>query len=185
MSSTEPLPELIPEPSALVALVTQLVEGRWSRSDEERQGLFKRLGFTSGARLDEAREGSTGETFALATELPGEVFTSWSSYNGRFMGICFRPYAFMEPGVPAALRGHDEVWNRLTDLYGQPTRPWDNEEVPPSIWKVNGRDIVPHFSDRRDSGMMLSIEDTELSAAAEAEAHNEWLGRRGGSADPA
>ncbi len=56
------------------------------------------------------------------------------------------------------------------DLYGRPTRPWEDEEVPPSIWKVNSRQIVMHLFTMRDSSLMLSISDEELSAAAESEA---------------
>lgn len=173
MSTTEPRRETTPDPSALVAPVAQLVEGPWPRSGVEREGLFSRHRFTSGARFDQRSEGSLSASFALTNELPGDVFTSWDTYNGKFMGIHLHPYTFMEPAVPAARRGYEEVWTLLTGLYGPPTRPWEDEEVPPSIWKVNGCEIVTHFFGRRHSGMMLSISDAELSAAEEADARDD------------
>ncbi|AIY03937.1 hypothetical protein ART_4338 [Arthrobacter sp. PAMC 25486] len=52
----------------------------------------------------------------------------------------------MEPASPIARRGHDEIQRQLTALYGEPARPWDDEDIPPSSWKANGRDLMMHFS---------------------------------------
>lgn len=185
MSITESPSELLPAPAALVAVVTELVTGSWPVGEDEHESLFKRLGFKSGVRVDLGRESSGSEMFELSTELPGELSPNWHAYHGKFMGVSFNPYSFIEPDVPEARRGHDEIWDKLRDLYGQPTRPWDNEEVPPSIWKVNGRDIVMHYFSTLHSGMILSITDTALSEAAEAEAHNDWTKRSGETIEPA
>ncbi len=172
MSTKAPRSELIPDPPTLAALVAQLVEGTWPRSDDERKNLFRRLLLTSGERLDQNSDGSPSATFRLSTELPGNVFASWSTYNGKLISIDFHLYTFPEPEAPATRAGHDAVWGILTGLYGQPTRPWEHEEVPPSIWKANGREIVTHFFNRRDSALMLSISDAVLSAAAAEESHD-------------
>lgn len=166
----EPQSELIPDPSAIAAVVAQLVEGKWPGSDAERENLFERLLFKSGERLNQGSEGSPSASFALVTELPGISFASWSTYNGRFVSISFHAYSFPEAEAPATKLGHDAVWDILTDLYGQPSRLLNNEEVPPSSWKVNGRKIDMHFFNRRDSSLMLSISDGELSAAVDTEA---------------
>jgi hypothetical protein len=86
------------------------------------------------------------------------------------MGINLQTYSVMEPESPTVRRGNDEIQGQLTALYGEPIRPWGDEEIQPSIWEVNGRVIVMHFFHLRDSGVMLSIDDSELAAAAEAEA---------------
>ncbi|MGA7206068.1 MAG: hypothetical protein WBX27_15700 [Specibacter sp.] len=170
MTAMEPQSELIPDPTTIAAVVAQLVEGTWPDSDEERVNLFERLLFKSGDRLDQDLEGSPSASFALSTELPGISFASWSTYNGKFMSIYFHVYSFPEAEPPASRLGHDAVWGILTDLYGQPTRLLNNEEVPPSSWKINGRELDLHFFNRRDSSLMLSISDGEISAAADAEA---------------
>ena len=170
MPTVEPQSELIPDPSAIAAVVAQLVEGTWPGSDAERVNLFERLLFKSGERLNQGIEGSPTASFALVTELPGISFASWSTYNGRFMSINLHAYSFPEAEASATRLGHDAVWGILTDLYGQPARLLNNEEVPPSSWKVNGREIDMHFFNRRDSSLMLSISDSELAAAADAEA---------------
>lgn len=148
MSITELPSDLVPVPAALVAVVAELVAGPWPVGEDERESLFKRLGFKSGARVELGRDASTSEMFKLSTELPGQLSANWHAYHGKFMGVFFNPYSFIEPDVPAARRGHDEIWHKLKGLHGQPTRPWDNEEVPPIIWKVNGRDIVMHYFPR-------------------------------------
>ncbi|WP_146238982.1 hypothetical protein [Arthrobacter livingstonensis] len=169
MPTKEPQTELIPDPSAIAALVAQLVEGTWPGSDKERVSLFERLLVESGERLNQNLEGSPSASHTLSTEVPGISFASWSSYNGKFMSIHFHVYSFPEAKTSVTRLGHDAVWAILTNLYGQPTRLSNNEEVPPSSWKVNGRTIDTHFFDRRDSSLMLSISDGELSAAADAE----------------
>lgn len=185
MSITELPSDLVPVPSVLVTVVTDLVTGPWPVGEDERESLFKRLGFKSGARVELGRDASGTEMFELSTELPGQLSANWQAYRGKFMGVFFNPYSFIEPDVPAARRGHDEIWHKLKGLYGQPTRPWDNEEVPPSIWKVNGRDIVMHYFNTLHSGMLLSITDTALSEAAEAEAQNDWAKRSAETNEPA
>ncbi len=170
MTVLEPMPETVPEPGALVALVKQLAECVWPESDEQRAGLFRELGFESGAEFEPDRKASNTKHFALFTSQPGDMFASWSSFMGRFMGVTLQPYTVMEPASAISRRGHDEIQRQLTALYGEPVRPWGEEEIPPSIWQANGRDIMMHFFHRRDSSVMLSIDDSELAAAAEAEA---------------
>lgn len=167
MPTVEPQSELIPEPSAIAAVVAQLLEGKWPSTDEERANLFERLLFKSGERLDQDLEGSPSAFFTLVTKLPGISFASWSTYNGRLMSVHFHVYSFQEAKAPATRLGHDAVWGILTDLYGQPTRLLKNEEVPPSSWKINGREVDMDFFNRRDSSLMLSISDGELTAAAD------------------
>ena len=170
MTAMVPQTEPIPDPTTIAAVVAQLVEGTWPDSDEEHVNLVERLLFQSGERLDQDLEGSPSASFALSTELLGISFASWSTYNGKFMSIYFHAYSFLEAEASATRLGHDAVWGILTDLYGQPTRLLNNEEVPPSSWKINGRVVDLHFFNRHDSSLTLSISDGEISAAAEAEA---------------
>lgn len=169
-TTVEPQSELTPGPATVAALVAQLVDGPWPSSDEKRKSLFRRLHFKTGERLDHDSDGSSTASFTLLTDLPGVSFASWDSFRGRFMSVHFHLYSFPDAQAPATRLGHDAVSGKLTDLYGQPTRPWEDEEVPPSIWKVNRREIATHLFTKRDSTLMLSISDEELEAAAEAEA---------------
>lgn len=177
MSDTEPPSELVPTPDDLVAVVAQMVEGQWPVTEDERGAFFKRIGFESGTQIDLGPNSSNVEMFELSTERLGKLSGAWNAYNRKFMGLYFHPYTFAEPNVLATRRGYDEIWLKLTDLFGQPTRPWDDEEVPPSIWKVNGRDIGTHYFNTNHSGVLLSVEDSELAAAAETEAHNQQVKR--------
>ncbi len=162
--------ELIPDPTTVVALVAQLVEGKWPSSDAERETLFRRLRFKSGERLNQDSNRQSTAAFVLLTNLPGISFASWDSLHNRFLGVHFHLYSFPDAHAPATRRGHDTVSGKLTNLYGKSTRPWEDEEAPPSIWKVNNREIVTHLFTMRDSTLLLSISDQELATAAEAEA---------------
>lgn len=178
----EPRSELIPDPATVAALVVQLMEGTWPSSDQERENLFRRLHFKTGERLDHDSDESSTASFTLLTDVPGIAFASWDSFRGKFLGVHFHLYAFPEAQAPATRLGHDAVSSSLTDLYGQPIRPWEDEDVPPSIWKTKGREIVTHLFTMRDSTLMLSISDEDLAAEAEAEAINS--SRTPGKNDP-
>ncbi|WP_207345751.1 hypothetical protein [Arthrobacter sp. E3] len=169
----EPKSELIPGPATVAALVAQLVEGTWPSTDEERETLFRHLLFESGERLDHDSDASSTASYTLLTDLPGISFASWNLFHGRFMSVHFHLYTFPKARAPETRLGHHAVSGMLTDLYGPPSRPWEDKEVPPSIWKVNHREIVTHLFTTRESSLMLSISDGELAVAAEAEATHE------------
>jgi len=171
MSAPENVPALVPDPAALVGLVEQLVDRPWPRSDEDRDALFEQLGFSSGEQFDPERVDSATKHYALATSLPGDVFSGWTAHDGHFMGINLQPYTSKKPNNPDTRRGYDEVRARLTAIYGEAANVWDDGETPPCIWTVGGRLITMHFFNRRHSGVMLSVDDAKLSDAAEAEAH--------------
>ena len=86
------------------------------------------------------------------------------------MSVHFHLYSFPEAQAPATRLGHDALTAKLAELYGPPIRPWEDQEVPPSIWMVHGREIDTHLFTRRESSLMLSISDEELAQAAEVEA---------------
>lgn len=89
--------------------------------------------------------------------------------QGKLLSVDFFLYNFPEPAAPLTRTGHDAVWDLLTELYGQPTRPWEHAEVPPSISKANGCEIPSQFFSGHDSQLMLSICGAVLSAGAKAE----------------
>lgn len=170
MDAQEPLSSLIPNPAAIVGLVEKLVEGIWPRSDYDRKALFQRLGFTSGASWDDAVPASPMVHYALATRQPGEISSSWSSYNGRFMGVSMQLYSSMSTDNPSTRQGFEDFRRQLTALYGEASNPWHDPVIPACVWNVNGRRIVIRFFNLQHSGMMLSVEDGGLAAAAETEA---------------
>jgi len=169
MPAPENLPVLIPDPAALMALVEELVNRPWPRSDEDRDELFELLGFSSGDEFDPDRADSTTKLFALNTALGGDVFAGWAAHDGHFMGINLQPYGSIKPDNPDTRRGYDDVRARLTALYGEPANAWADGQLPPCIWTVNGRQITMHFFNRRHSGMLLSVDDAEIAAASEIE----------------
>lgn len=170
MDAQELSSELIPSPAQIVELIEKLAEGIWPRSDAERKAFFTRLGFTTGARLDEPDEFSATAHYALLTPLPGELSTAWTAHNGHLMGVNMQPYTAMTPDNLTTRSGYDEVRKHLTALFGEPAHPWGDPLVPASVWNTNGRRIVVRFFNLRHSGMMVSVDDARLAAAAESAA---------------
>jgi len=173
MDAQEQLSALIPDPTTIVELVERMVEGFWPRSDADRRALFHKLGFTSGARWDDSADASSTAHFALLTTLPGELTSSWTSYNGHFMGVSMQPYTDMAPNNPTTRLGYESISAQLTELYGPPINPWHDPVVQTGIWNVNGRRIIVRFFNLQHSGIMLSVYDAGLATAADAESRRQ------------
>lgn len=169
MFETGPLLELNPAPGTVVELVRKLVDEPWPRSDEERERLFAHIGFKSGSRYELENEESPHQMTELGISVGGRTLGSWNTYNREFLGVTVHLYSTQESGDPAAQIGFNELRIQFTELFGKPEHPWDNEETPPCIWEANGRTITTHLFRRRDSSVMLSVEDTALAAVAEDE----------------
>ncbi|POH74289.1 hypothetical protein [Arthrobacter glacialis] len=170
MDAQEHSPALIPDPAAIVALVETLVAGMWPRSDFERKAFFQRLGFASGAKWDDASTVSATAHFALQTPLAGDLFSSWTQYHGKFMGVSMQPYTSMTTNDLSTRAGYEAIWAQLTAHYGEPANPWHDPVVPACVWNVNGRRVVIRFFNLQHSGMMLSVDDAGLAVAAATEA---------------
>lgn len=87
------------------------------------------------------------------------------------MNVTFQLYGCSDSGVWAARLGFDEMRIQLTALYGVPDSPAHDEETPSCLWKIKGRTISALFFKRRQTSVMLRVEDTKLAAAAETEAN--------------
>ncbi|MFQ4148316.1 hypothetical protein AAGW05_06415 [Arthrobacter sp. LAPM80] len=179
MNVQEQLNALVPSPAAIVGLVEKLVQGIWPRSDAERKALFARLGFTSGASWDDAVPASPLAHYSLSTKQPGEISSSWTSYNGRFMSVSMQLYTSMTTNNPVTRQGFEDFVRQFTTLYGDAATPWHDPIVQACVWNVNGRRVVLRFFNIQHSGVMLSVEDAGLATAAEAEAkrlsvHAHW-----------
>lgn len=161
---------LVPAPDAVVELVNTLTYEAWPRTEGERERLFGHFEFTSGPQVKLENDEALLQLNEVDTGLDGEVPASWSRYDHRFFGIAVFLYGVPEPADETAERGFDELRIQLTHLFGQPVRPWHDDELPSCIWEANGRTISIQLFNRRDSCVMLCIEDTDLAAMAEAEA---------------
>lgn len=170
MSETDFSLQMHPAPRTVAELVKKLVDAPWPRSDEERGKLFAHLGFKSGNQYklenDESPHQMTELDICVDADPPG----SWDTYNREFLGVTVHLYGTQKPGDPTAQSGFNELRIQFTEIFGEPEHPWDDGETAPCIWEANGRTITTHLFTRRDSSVMLSVEDTALAAVAEADA---------------
>lgn len=107
--------------------------------------------------------------FSPVVGYPGQVFATWSSFNGEFLDVRFQLYGCSDSDVCAARLGFDEMRIQLSALYGLPDHPARGVETPSCIWKIKERTITAHFFKRPQISVMLSVKDTEIVADAETE----------------
>ncbi|WP_146233285.1 hypothetical protein [Arthrobacter psychrolactophilus] len=169
MDAHEPTSALTPDPAVIVGLVEKLVEGIWPRSDAERKALFQRLNFVSGASWDDAEPASALAHYSLSTQQPGEISSSWNTFNGRFLGISLQLYTDMNTDNPATRQGFEDFRQRFTTRYGEGRNPWHDPLIQACVWQVNGRRIAIRFFNLQHSGMLLTVDDAGLATASEAE----------------
>lgn len=175
MDAHEPTSALTPDPAVIVGLVEKLVEGIWPRSDAERRALFQRLNFVSGASWDDAEPASPLTHFALTTQQPGEISSSWNTFNGRFLGISLQLYTDMNTDNPATRQGFEDFRQHFTTRYGEGLNPWHDPLIQACVWHVNGRRIAIRFFNLQHSGMLLTVDDSGLATASEAEIRRRTL----------
>ncbi|MDJ0316914.1 hypothetical protein [Arthrobacter antibioticus] len=173
MDAQQPLSSLVPDPADIVGLVEQMVDGRWPRSEFDRKTLFLDLGFTSGASWEDAATATETQHYSLGLGQPREIMSSWTSHNGRFVGISMHLYSSMDTDNPSTRQGYEDFRRQFTALYGEPANPWHDPMVPACVWNVNGRRIAIRFFNLQHSSMMLSVEDAGLANAAEAAARRQ------------
>lgn len=154
-------------PQAVAEIVTKLVTVPWPRSTNDREKLFSQLGFTSWKLLELGSDDFPHQITELGTSLGGTLIGSWDTYKQAFLGITFHLYGVQKADHAAALSGLEELRGLLTTAFGEPKHPWDDEEEPPCFWEANGRIITAHLFTRRDSSVMLSVEDADLAAMAD------------------
>lgn len=167
MPKNVPAVELAPTPLTVAELVTKLVVMPWPRSVGEREVLFTELEFTSGKPLELENDDFPHQITELGTALGGAVRGSWDTYKQEFLGITLHLYSAQEPRNHAARAGFDELRSQLSQEFGQPKHPWEDEETPPCLWEANGRIITAHLFTHRDSSVMLSVEDAVLASIAD------------------
>ncbi|POH66365.1 hypothetical protein C3B59_08000 [Cryobacterium zongtaii] len=169
-------------------LILAVTRGAWPATDAAVRDLFATLGVRpvdtgtgtdSDAGTDDsaAADPAAGETWpspvdirCLEMSLGGEVYASWTSHAGDFLGIDLQLYNAPRPNDPGTRLGYDRILALLSQNLGTPTEPWDDEEIPPRRWEVGRWRILLHLFTLRDSGVMLSVDDAATADRAEREA---------------
>lgn len=160
---------LSPVPRDLVPIIQGLVQGSWPKTEVEREALFDALGFVSGAAIDSDDQDSPHQMMSLDLGLPGIKSSSWDTYRQQFLSVCTFLYSSRVPQDPVTRSGFDALQAELSELYGAPERPWEDVDQSIRIWRCNGRSITMQLFDRRDSTVMLTVEDLALTTVIESE----------------
>lgn len=162
-------PSLSPGPRDLMPIVQGLVRGPWPKTEVEREVLFGALGFVSGNNVDAEDHDSPHQMMSLDLGLPGKMVSFWDTYRQQFLSVCTHLYGSLNAQDPVAQYGYEALQAQLSQLYGTPERPWDDEDQSVGMWRCNGRSITLQLFDRSDSTVMLTIEDLALASIIEAE----------------
>ncbi|POH63588.1 MULTISPECIES: hypothetical protein [Cryobacterium] len=182
MTDASPANAPAPDPAQAVELVLAVTRGAWPATDAAVGDLFATLGVRtvdSDAGTDDSAgdDPSAGETWPspvdirrLEVSFGGEVYASWTSHAGDFLGIDLQLYNAPSPNDPGTRLGYDRILALLSQNLGTPTEPWDDEEIPPRQWEVGRWRILLHLFTLRDSGVMLSVDDASTADRAEREA---------------
>lgn len=167
MPEKTPVPELHPPTTVIADLVQRLVGESWPTSTVERKNLFARLGFSSATLSEVTNHESPFQITALDFGFGELVPGTWDSYKGDFLGVTLHLYGSQQAADPETHRGFNDLRIQLTELFGSPEHPWDDEQAPPCSWQSHGKTITAHLFNRNDSSLMLSVEDTRLAALAD------------------
>ena len=191
MTDAPPADSLAADPAQAVQLVLAVTRGAWPATNEAVRDLFAALGVRpadSDAGTDAGADACTDSRAAaddpagvetwpspvdirrLDAPFGGEVYASWTTHSGDFLGIDLQLYSAPRPNDPGTRLGYDRILALLSQELGTPTDAWDDEEIPPRLWEVGRWRILLHLFTLRDSGVMLSVDDAATADRAEREA---------------
>ncbi|MEC5185411.1 hypothetical protein RCH12_002888 [Cryobacterium sp. MP_3.1] len=187
MTDASPANSPAPDPAQAVELVLAVTRGAWPATDAAVGDLFATLGVrpvdtdtdtgNDDNDDDDDAGAAAGQTWPspvdirrLEVSFGGEVYASWMSHAGDFLGIDLQLYNTPSPNDPGTRLGYDRILALLGQNLGTPTEPWDDEEIPPRQWEVGRWRILLHLFTLRDSGVMLSVDDAAIADRAEREA---------------
>lgn len=169
MTQPDSVISLSPVPHNLVPIIQGLVQGSWPKTEVEREALFDALGFVSGTAIDSDDQDSPHQMTSLDLGLPGKISSTWDTYRQQFLSVCTFLYSSRVPQDPVTRSGFAVLQAELSEVYGAPERPWEDEDQSIRIWRCNGRSITLQLFNRRDSTVMLTVEDLALASVIESE----------------
>jgi len=157
---------LIPTPVELTNLIGELVDVAYPATDSERAKFFDRVGFVSA--VESVHDyGDRSSMFTLRSDLPGDVHASWTSHQGDFLGVALFAYSSADAADANAKSGYELVTFGLQRMFGPAAQIWEEPEAQMRQWIVTGKTVTVQLFDRRDSILMISINDQTIEAEAE------------------
>ena len=163
---------LAPAPADVVALVLAITGSAWPATDAALRQLHARIGL----RVPAPTVPVEADPWPAAVDIErveltlGDIFATSSRHRGEFLGLTLHLYSSMQPDNSLTRLGYDSILDLLVNHFGAATDAWTNEATPPRLWTVGTWQIALHFFHRRDSVVMLSVDDIRVSGRAELDA---------------
>lgn len=159
-------PEAPIDPSAVVALVQEIVRDPWPTSEAAREYLFDRLNLTVAAWREAQNPHIVGTEQHFLTDPPiaGPVLCTWVQDDSTFVQIYLQLRFDAAPPSPETTACFDEIRRQFTELYGEPEIPWHGQRGLRRMWDANGLELDVHYGNDARSSLMVSISDGVLAA---------------------
>lgn len=173
MTSLERFRSEIPQPGAIITLVSGLTQDPWPKTAAEKDAMFTRLGWRHGNQFTRNSADNFAEHFNLEIEAEGApVFATSTEKDGLLTSVHLQLRVAVAPPDPEATQCFEAIIRRLTELYGEPTIPWHGQRFLRRIWNVNGIDIDVHYGNDNRSSLMIGVQDERIFAEVEAYARD-------------
>lgn len=160
---------LVPSALEAVKLAEAVTARAWPSTNGAVDELFARLGLRSEGPFEDTPASPT-RIQRLVVPLAGDVFGTWSTFDGQFMGIDLQLYNSMRPHDPTTRLGYEQIHSLLVERFGQPADAWADEDIPPRSWNFGEWTITVHLFRLRHSSVMLSVDGASIAERAEQDA---------------
>lgn len=159
-----------PSPAAswVVEFIQALSLAKWPADEVERTQYLKARDVS--VLSDPEETGMRGLIIQrVAVPIPDVSFATVSIFEGRFLGLTLHLYSSPLPDDPESRHAFVELRDTFNASFGAGKSLLGSAD-PPMVWHIGELDISTHFSSKRESGVMLSIENKNVAEIAEQSA---------------
>lgn len=157
---------LVPSALGAVKLAEAAMAFAWRSTGEVGDELFVRFGLRSEGPFEDVPAIST-TILRFVVPLPGDVFGTWSTFDGQFVGIGLQLYNSMRPDDPTTRLGYEQIHPLLVERFGQLADAWGDQDIPSRAWNMGEWVATMHLFRLRHSSVMLSVERASIAERAE------------------
>jgi hypothetical protein len=169
MTSGSSVARHLPAPATVVEFIRGLFVGEWPEAINDVAQFFRDHSIVPVGQSVDAQDDGL-RILDIQVPVDGVGSTSWTADADAFLGITLFLFESQTPDDVDTRAAYLDLQREFDAEFGPGVNAWEDEKDPPRRWDLGRFEVTTHYFHMKESQVMLSIEDREVAAAAEAKA---------------